>query len=167
MRYTGQRRCSQLLWAEQSEEAALRRSQGSAVLATQQLQARRERTTPTGYGILELQGDSTAFERVIAPYLVAQRRAEDLPLSSVIITPRNYKFRYAGRVETGDNAAYMGKQAVKIQCVRCVISGRPVIQARCVSVRHGALEVISMDKKDYDLVVIGGGPAGIAGADTA
>jgi hypothetical protein len=59
------------------------------------------------YGILELQGDSTVFERVIAPYLVAQRQAEDLPLSSVIITPRNYKFRYAGAVKTGDSAAYI------------------------------------------------------------
>jgi hypothetical protein len=59
------------------------------------------------YEILELQGDSIVFERVIAPYLVAQRKAEDLPLSSVIITPRNYKFRYAGAVETGDNAAYI------------------------------------------------------------
>jgi len=59
------------------------------------------------YGIVQLQGDSIVFERVIAPYLVAQRQAEDLPLSSVIITPRNYKFRYAGAVETGDNAAYI------------------------------------------------------------
>ena len=59
------------------------------------------------YGILELQGDSIVFERVIAPYFVAQRQAEDLPLSSIIITPRNYKFRYAGAVETGDNVAYI------------------------------------------------------------
>jgi hypothetical protein len=59
------------------------------------------------YGILALQGDSIVFERVIAPYLVAQRQAEDLPLSSVIISPRNYKFRYAGIVETGDSVAYI------------------------------------------------------------
>jgi ABC-type transporter Mla MlaB component len=58
-------------------------------------------------GILELQGDSIVFERVIAPYLSAQRQAEDLPPSSVIITPRNYKFRYAGAVETGDHATYI------------------------------------------------------------
>jgi hypothetical protein len=58
-------------------------------------------------GILELQGDSIVFERVIAPYLSAQRQAEDLPPSSVIITPRNYKFRYAGAVETGDHTAYI------------------------------------------------------------
>ncbi len=58
-------------------------------------------------GILELQGDSMVFERVIAPYFLAQRQAEDLPLSSVIITPRNYKFRYAGAVEAGDKTAYI------------------------------------------------------------
>ncbi|MCU1261646.1 MAG: hypothetical protein JWO80_4531, partial [Bryobacterales bacterium] len=59
------------------------------------------------YGKLELRGDSIVFERVIAPYLVAQRQAEDLPLSSVIITPQNYKFRYEGAVDTGNTAAYI------------------------------------------------------------
>jgi len=59
------------------------------------------------YGIVEVQGDSIVFDRVIAPYLVQQRQAEDLPLSSVIITPRNYTFRYAGAVEAGDKSAYI------------------------------------------------------------
>jgi hypothetical protein len=59
------------------------------------------------YEILELQGDSIVFERVIAPYLIAQRQAEDLPLSSVIITPRNYRSRYAGAVKAGDSAVYI------------------------------------------------------------
>ena len=59
------------------------------------------------YEILELQGDAIVFERVIAPYFIAQRQVEDLPLSSVIISPRNYKFRYAGAVEVGDSAAYI------------------------------------------------------------
>jgi ABC-type transporter Mla MlaB component len=58
-------------------------------------------------GILDLQGDSIVFERVIAPYLAAQRQAEDMPRSSVLITPQNYKFRYAGAVGTGDHAAYI------------------------------------------------------------
>ena len=59
------------------------------------------------YGILELQGDAIVFERAIAPYLVAQSHAEDVPRSSVIITPRNYRFCYAGTVETEDSAAYI------------------------------------------------------------
>jgi hypothetical protein len=59
------------------------------------------------YGILDLQGDSIVFQWVIAPYLVAQHQAEDIPLSSVVITPRNYNFHYAGEVETGDQSAYV------------------------------------------------------------
>jgi hypothetical protein len=59
------------------------------------------------YGIVLLQEDSMVLERVIAPYFLAQRQAEDLPISSVIISPRNYKFRYAGEVEAGDKAAYI------------------------------------------------------------
>ena len=54
------------------------------------------------YAITEQQGDSIVLARVIVPYLIAQRQAEDLPLSSVLITPRNYKFRYAGLADTGD-----------------------------------------------------------------
>jgi hypothetical protein len=59
------------------------------------------------YRILEREGDEIVFERAIAPYFVAQRQAEDLPRSSVIIAPRNYRFCYAGTVETGDAAAYI------------------------------------------------------------
>jgi len=59
------------------------------------------------YAITEQQGDSIVLVRVIVPYLMAQRQAEDLPLSSVLITPQNYKFRYAGIVDTGDRAAYI------------------------------------------------------------
>jgi hypothetical protein len=59
------------------------------------------------YAITELRGDSIVLTRVIVPYLIAQRQAEDLPLSSVLITPQNYRFRYAGRVDRGDSAAYI------------------------------------------------------------
>src|ERR1700693_218345 len=54
------------------------------------------------YGILEVQGDAIIFERAMAPYLEAQRQEEDVPRSSVVITPRNYRFCYAGTVETED-----------------------------------------------------------------
>ena len=59
------------------------------------------------YGVIGLEGDAVVFQRVIAPYLVAERQVEDLPLSSVLITPRNYKFRYVGVADTGDSAAYI------------------------------------------------------------
>jgi len=59
------------------------------------------------YAITEQKGDSIVLARIIRPYLIAERQAEDLPLSSVLITPHNYKFRYAGIVDTGDSAAYV------------------------------------------------------------
>ena len=59
------------------------------------------------YGVLKVEGDAIAIERAIAPYLDAQRQEEDLPRSSVVITPRNYDFCYAGTVEAGDSAAYV------------------------------------------------------------
>ncbi|HTA67241.1 MAG TPA: STAS domain-containing protein [Bryobacteraceae bacterium] len=65
------------------------------------------------YRILERKGDEIVFERAIAPYFLAQRQVEDLPRSSVIISPRNYRFCYAGTVETGDAAAYIFRIAPK------------------------------------------------------
>jgi len=59
------------------------------------------------YRILQLHGDPIVFERAITPYFEAQRQAEDLPLSSVNITPQNYRFCYAGAVETADSMAYI------------------------------------------------------------
>ena len=57
------------------------------------------------YAISDEQGDSIVFERVIVPYLTAQRQAEDQPLSSVLITPQNYKFRYLGMGDMGGSAS--------------------------------------------------------------
>jgi hypothetical protein len=65
------------------------------------------------YGLLDLQGDPIVFQSIIAPYFSAQHQAEDIPLSSVIITPLNYKFHYAGQVETGDHSAYIFRIAPK------------------------------------------------------
>jgi len=92
------------------------------------------------YGLLERQGDSIVFERAIAPYLLAQSEAEDLPLSSVIITPRNYKFSYAGAVETGDSAAYIFRITPKENRAGLIrgelwiepLTGAPVLVSGCV-----------------------------------
>lgn len=48
------------------------------------------------YKVLQLKGDPMVEREVIARYLSAQTQAEALPLSSTIITPANYKFRYIG-----------------------------------------------------------------------
>ena len=50
------------------------------------------------YKVLESDGDPRVTEEVIEPYLAQQKKIEDLPLSSVIITPANYKFRFVGEV---------------------------------------------------------------------
>jgi hypothetical protein len=59
------------------------------------------------YLVLEAEGDATVWEQAIVPYLLEQRHAEDLPLSSLMITPLNYEFQYVAAVGTGDNSAYV------------------------------------------------------------
>ena len=58
------------------------------------------------YHVLQSDGDAVVTRAVIAPYLWAQQQVEDLPLSSVLITPANYKFRYLGEVATEGAPAY-------------------------------------------------------------
>ena len=57
----------------------------------------------TEYKVLESQGDTIVSEQVIDAYLAVEKQLEDLPLSSVIVTPANYKFRFIG--ETGAQGA--------------------------------------------------------------
>ena len=52
------------------------------------------------YEVLQSDGDRAVTEALIAPYLKAQEQVEDQPLSSVLITPANYRFRYLGAVAT-------------------------------------------------------------------
>jgi hypothetical protein len=58
------------------------------------------------YSDVRLDGDSTVKHEVIARYLAAAG-ASRLPYSSVAVTPANYKFRYAGSVETKGTAVYI------------------------------------------------------------
>ena len=51
------------------------------------------------YKVLQLRGDPMVKREVIARYLSAQTQAEALPLSSTVITPANYKFRYTGSTQ--------------------------------------------------------------------
>lgn len=57
------------------------------------------------YKLLESQGDAMVTAEVIAPYLAGEKELEDLPLSSVIVTPANYKFRFMGQVGTDGASA--------------------------------------------------------------
>jgi hypothetical protein len=59
------------------------------------------------YLLLQVEGDATVVQEVIAPYLAVQDRIEDLPISSVAITPANYRFHYVGEVGKGASSAYV------------------------------------------------------------
>lgn len=59
------------------------------------------------YEVVSFEGDSTVKQQVIARYLEIEQQAYALPVSSVAITPDNYKFRYAGSVESGGNRSYI------------------------------------------------------------
>jgi len=58
------------------------------------------------YKILEIVGDRTVKNQVIARYISADQRATDLPSSSVAMTPANYRFNYAGTVRLDNRPVY-------------------------------------------------------------
>jgi hypothetical protein len=117
------------------------------------------------YRILEREGDSIVFERAIAPYLAVQREAEDLPRSSVVITPENYRFCYAGAAESGDRTVYIFRITPKKNRTGLIrgklwiepVSGAPVlvtgyvITARSTSIRSINIvrEIMFMDGYPY------------------
>jgi hypothetical protein len=57
--------------------------------------------------VLRAMGDGTVAEEVIDCYLTLRRQIDDLPFSSIAVTPENYKFRFAGEVKTGASSAYI------------------------------------------------------------
>jgi len=68
------------------------------------------RLAPAGkadYQILELVGDQTVRQQVIARYLSAEERAASIPASSVAITPANYKFHYQGVEKMSGSVIYV------------------------------------------------------------
>ena len=58
------------------------------------------------YHVLQRDGHAAVTRAEVAPYLTAQQQVEDLPVSSVLITPANYKFRYLGEVPSEGAPAY-------------------------------------------------------------
>jgi len=57
------------------------------------------------YTVLESQGDGVVTEEVIAPYLAEEKEVEGLPLSSVTVTPANYKFHFVAETGTAGASA--------------------------------------------------------------
>ncbi|MBV9770952.1 MAG: hypothetical protein JOZ32_15365 [Bryobacterales bacterium] len=59
------------------------------------------------YHVLQIEGDPIVAQEVIARYLLIEEQLDELPFSSVAITPANYRFRYKGEVGTGSALAYV------------------------------------------------------------
>lgn len=59
------------------------------------------------YGLAAVEGDVLAAEELVVPYLEERDQIERLPLSSVSITPANYRFRYVGVAGNGPVSAYV------------------------------------------------------------
>lgn len=56
---------------------------------------------------LQIKGDGTVVDEVIARYAALQAHFDDVPAPAATISPANYKFRFAGEVTTGGTAAYV------------------------------------------------------------
>jgi hypothetical protein len=59
------------------------------------------------YVILGIVGDGAAVDEVTTRYFALWEEIENLPLSSIQISPANYKFRFRGQVKTGIGSAYV------------------------------------------------------------
>jgi hypothetical protein len=57
--------------------------------------------------ILGMDGDGSVAEEVIARYFTIEEQMENLPRSSILITPENYRFQFRGQVKTGNGNAYI------------------------------------------------------------
>lgn len=59
------------------------------------------------YNVLQLEGDPTQAQVIIGRYVSAQAQIEKLPLSSILITPANYRFRYVGSIYRSGATIYV------------------------------------------------------------
>ncbi len=65
------------------------------------------------YNILGVGGDGAVLSEVIGRFLVVQQQMDGIATSSMAITPSNYKFRFAGEVNTGETPAFIYRIAPK------------------------------------------------------
>ena len=59
------------------------------------------------YEVLHFEGDNTIKRSVIARYLAVDAQAQASDISSLAITPANYKFKYKGMVDKDGRQAYV------------------------------------------------------------
>jgi hypothetical protein len=88
-----------------------------------------DENTRSKYHVLALGGDGTVLTEVIGRYFGAKQQMDDIPASSVAVTPANYKFRFAGEVSTGGTPAYIYRISPK-RGRRELLSGQVWIDSR-------------------------------------
>jgi hypothetical protein len=73
------------------------------------LRAIREMVYPgkVEYRDVEMEGDRTVRQQVIARYLSADAQASELPSGAVAVSPANYKFRYVGSIGSATALTYI------------------------------------------------------------
>jgi len=59
------------------------------------------------YEVLQLTGDRTVKDQVIARYLKAEQRSFEMPAGEIAITPANYKFSYKGLATESGRLTYV------------------------------------------------------------
>lgn len=67
----------------------------------------RDESARPKYYLLAVGGDGTVLAEVIGRYLEAAQQMDDIPASSLAITPANDKFHFAGEVRTGATPAFI------------------------------------------------------------
>ncbi|PWT97650.1 MAG: hypothetical protein C5B51_30980 [Terriglobia bacterium] len=109
------------------------------------------------YHVLAVGGDGTVLTEVIGRYFGVEQQMDDIPASSVAVTPANYKFRFAGEVSTGGTPAYIYRITPK-RGRRGLLSGHVWIDSRSgaelmvtghlttLSSMHGSVAVVRETK---------------------
>jgi len=59
------------------------------------------------YHVLALEGDGAVLAEIVGRYFRLEEEMDGVPAWSAATTPDNYKFRFVGEVNTGDNSAYV------------------------------------------------------------
>ncbi|MEO8026624.1 MAG: hypothetical protein ABI823_09120 [Bryobacteraceae bacterium] len=86
------------------------------------------------YNYFRFSGDSTIKKDVIARYLTAESEAKDL--SSLALTPANYKFKYRGLVERDNHVMYIFQVTPRKKMVGLYKGELWLDQATCMPVRE-------------------------------
>lgn len=68
------------------------------------------------YEVVRMEGDAVVMHEIVAKYLETAEQIEDLPFSSVAITPANYKFRYLREVGSGNASTFVFQIVPRRKC---------------------------------------------------